>query len=100
MTWQRKPNRKDTMVAAFNNPSASGLSRAAGIAVGVESVKAFWVDVHFEGAQQGVIATTAHVSRDARRACAARKWPLDFARAAEAQKWARSMWRHAPQGLP
>ena len=24
------------------------------------------------------------------------KWPMSFAEAAEVQKWARTMWRHAP----
>jgi restriction system protein len=64
--------------------------------VGIETVKAFWSDVHFEGAEKGLIATTSSVSRDSKRLCEARKWPMSFAEAAEIQKWARSMWRYAP----
>jgi restriction system protein len=64
--------------------------------VGIETVKAFWADVHFEGAEKGLIATTSGVSRDSKKICDVRKWPMTFAEAAEVQKWARTMWRHAP----
>ncbi len=64
--------------------------------VGIETVKAFWSDVHFEGAEKGLIATTSSVSRDSKKLCDVRKWPMSFAEAAEIQKWARTMWRHAP----
>jgi restriction system protein len=64
--------------------------------VGIETVKAFWSDVHFEGAEKGLIATTSSVSRDSKKLCEVRKWPMSFAEAAEIQKWARTMWRHAP----
>jgi restriction system protein len=64
--------------------------------VGIETVKAFWSDVHFEGAEKGLIATTSSVSRDSKKLCEVRKWPMTFAEAAEVQKWARTMWRHAP----
>jgi restriction system protein len=64
--------------------------------VGIETVKAFWSDVHFEGAENGLIATTSSVSRDSKKLCEVRKWPMNFAEAAEIQKWARTMWRHAP----
>jgi restriction system protein len=63
--------------------------------VGIESVKAFWSDVHFEGAEKGLIATTSSVSRDSKKLCEVRKWPMSFAEAAEVQKWVRTMWRHA-----
>jgi restriction system protein len=64
--------------------------------VGIETVKAFWSDVHFEGAESGLIATTSSVSRDSKKLCEVRKWPMNFAEASEIQKWARTMWRHAP----
>jgi restriction system protein len=64
--------------------------------VGIETVKAFWSDVHFEGAEKGLIATTSSVSRDSKKLCEVRKWPMSFAEAAEIQKWARTMWRQAP----
>ena len=64
--------------------------------VGIETVKAFWADVHFEEAEKGLIATTSSVSRDSKKICDVRKWPMTFAEAAEVQRWARTMWRHAP----
>jgi restriction system protein len=64
--------------------------------VGIETIKAFWSDVHFEGAEKGLIATTSSVSRDSKKLCDVRKWPLTFAESADVEKWARSMWRHAP----
>jgi restriction system protein len=67
-----------------------------GNVVGVETIKALWADVSFEGAEKGLIATTSGVSRDGRKLCEIRKWPMSFAQAADVQRWARSMWRHAP----
>lgn len=64
--------------------------------VGIETVKAFLSDVHFDGAQKGLIATTSLVSRDGKKLYEVRKWPMSFAEAAEIQKWARTMWRYAP----
>lgn len=68
--------------------------------VGIETVKAFWSDVHFAGAEKGLIATTSSVSRDSKKLCRVRKWPMTFAEAAEIQKWVRTMWRHAPAMTP
>ena len=64
--------------------------------VGIETVKAFWADVHFEGAEKGLIATTSSVSRDSKKISDVRKWPMSFAEAADVRRWARTMWRHAP----
>ncbi len=64
--------------------------------VGIETVKAFWADVHFEGAEKGLIATTSSVSRDSKKLCEVRKWPMNFAEAEKVQEWARSMWRAVP----
>jgi restriction system protein len=64
--------------------------------VGIETVKAFWADVHFEGAEKGLIATTSAVSRDANKLCDVRKWPMSFAESDEVQRWARTMWRLVP----
>ncbi len=63
--------------------------------VGIETVKAFWSDFHFQGAEKGLIATTSSVLRDSKKVCEVRKWPMSFAEATEIQKWARTMWRHA-----
>jgi hypothetical protein len=49
--------------------------------VGVETIKALWADVHFEGAEMGLIATTSAVSRDGQKLCEVRKWPMSFAEA-------------------
>ena len=46
--------------------------------VGIETVKAFWSDVHFEGAEKGLIATTSSVSRNSKKLCEVRKWPMSF----------------------
>ena len=67
-------------------------------AVGIETVKAFWTDVLFERAERGLIATTAAVSRDSKKVCEVRQWPMSFAEGDKVQQWARSMWRLRPKG--
>ena len=64
-----------------------------GSLVDVEYVKALWSDVDFEGAQSGLIATTARISPDGKRVCEARKYPLAFAENEAVKGWTRSMWR-------
>jgi hypothetical protein len=66
--------------------------------VGIETVKAFWTDVLFERAERGLIATTAAVSRDSKKVCEVRQWPMGFAEGDKIQQWARSMWRLRPKG--
>jgi restriction system protein len=66
--------------------------------VGIETVKAFWTDVLFERAERGLIATTAAVSRDGKKVCEVRQWPMSFAEGDNVQQWARSMWRLRPKG--
>ncbi len=65
--------------------------------VGIETVKAFWADVHFEGAEKGLIATTSSISGDAKKLRDVRKWPMSFAESDEVHRWARTMWRLAPE---
>ncbi len=65
--------------------------------IGIETVKAFWADVHFHGAEKGIIATTSHVSRDSKKLCDVRKWPMSFAESDEVKRWAQTLWRHAPK---
>ena len=65
--------------------------------VGIETVKAFWTDVAFEQAEKGLIATTSSVSRDSKKICEVRKWPMSFAEGEQVQRWARSMWRLRPK---
>jgi len=66
--------------------------------VGIETVKAFWTDVEFERAEKGLLATTSVVSRDSKKICAVRQWPMSFAEGEQVQQWARSMWRLRPRG--
>ena len=66
--------------------------------VGIETVKAFWADVHFARAESGLIATTSKVSRDGKKTCAVRQWPMGFAEGDRVRQWARSMWRIRPKG--
>lgn len=63
--------------------------------VDLECVKAFWTDVDFEGAQSGLITTTARVSPDGKRIAEARKYPLSFAENESVRDWTRSMWRYS-----
>ena len=65
--------------------------------MGVETIKSLWADVHFEGADRGLIATTSAVSRDGQRLSEVRKWPMSFAQADDVRRWAGSLWRHAPK---
>jgi len=65
--------------------------------VGIETVKAFWTDVEFEQAEKGLIATTSLVSRDSKKICEVRKWPMSFAEGEQVQKWSRGMWRLRPK---
>jgi Restriction endonuclease len=67
--------------------------------VGIETVKAFWSDVHFEGAESGLIATTSSVSRDSKKLCEVRKWPMNFAEATEIQHWARTIYRECASAI-
>ena len=65
--------------------------------VGIKTVKAFYADVHFEGAEKGLIATTSSISGDAKELRDVRKWPMSFAESDEVHRWARTMWRLAPE---
>lgn len=56
------------------------------------------VDVVFERAESGLIATTAAVTRDNKAMCEARQYPLSFAEGDKVKRWSRSMWRLRPKG--
>jgi restriction system protein len=66
---------------------------AEGKLVKVETVKALWADVEYEGAQQGLIATTAHVTPGGKREADARGYRMGFVESRRVREWARSMWR-------
>ena len=53
--------------------------------------------MHFEGAEKGLIATRSSIPGDAKKPCDVRKWPMSFAEPDEVHRWARTMWRLAPE---
>lgn len=67
----------------------------AGQLVSVEYVKALWTDVHFEGADSGMVATTSRVSPAGKKVCQARGYNLSFAESEQVQEWAQTMWRYS-----
>lgn len=64
--------------------------------VEIETVKALWTDVLYEGAQHGLIATTSRIAPDGVKISRARKWPLGFSENKQVSHWAKTMWRHSP----
>src|SRR6266851_706323 len=60
-----------------------------GDAVAVQWIKALWADVTAEGAKAGLIATTSSVSKDGKKLCAARMYPLSFAENKQIVEWTR-----------
>jgi len=69
-----------------------------GDAVAVQWIKALWADVTAEGAKAGLIATTSSVSKDGKKLCAARMYPLSFAENKQIVEWTRGMWRYSWTG--
>jgi restriction system protein len=63
--------------------------------VKVEYVKALWADVHFAGAQRGLLATTSTVAPGGRKICEVRAWPLGIAENRDVSRWIKLLWRHA-----
>lgn len=63
--------------------------------VEIESVKAFWTDVHYEGAYRGLIATTSRVAPGGVATSVGRRWPLGFAEYQQVEHWMKQMWRHS-----
>jgi hypothetical protein len=68
--------------------------------VQVETVKAFWSDVIYEGAERGLIATTSRISPEGLKISRLRKWPLGFAQSEQVKRWVKTMWRHSPLNAP
>ena len=62
--------------------------------VTIETVKAFYSDVLFEGANEGVIATTGHIASGGKKVCQARKYNITFTEKDNVSKWATNMWTH------
>jgi restriction system protein len=68
--------------------------------VQIESVKAFWTDVHYEGAYRGLIATTSRVAPVGIASSVGRRWPLGFAEHEQVSHWVKEMWRHSVLSKP
>lgn len=64
--------------------------------VEIQTVKAFWTDMLYEGAHRGMIATTSRIAPGGIKVSRARTWPLGFAENKQVQHWVRTMWRHSP----
>jgi restriction system protein len=63
--------------------------------VEIETVKAFWTDVHYEGAHRGLIATTSRIAPGGIAVSVGRRWPLGFAQHEQVSHWVKQMWRHS-----
>lgn len=61
--------------------------------VSIETVKAFYTDVCFENAEQGVIATSSYIAPGGKKIVDTRKYNISFAEKAKVEKWARDMWQ-------
>lgn len=69
-----------------------------GDAVEIQWVKALWADLVAEGAEGGLIATTSTVSKDGKKLCEARRYPLTFAENRQIVEWTRGTWRYSWTG--
>ncbi len=59
--------------------------------VTIESVKSFYADVLFEGAQEGIIATTGYIASGGKKVCQVRKYNISFAEKINIKNWAKNM---------
>lgn len=59
--------------------------------VTIETVKSFYADVLFEGAQEGLIATTGYIASGGKKVCTARKYNINFAEKNNVFEWAKNM---------
>jgi len=63
--------------------------------VDIQTVKAFWTTVNDEGATKGLIATTSHLTRDAKDYCNVRKYRLSFAESENVKRWLKFLVEHS-----
>jgi len=59
--------------------------------VKIETVKSFYSDIEFEGANAGMIATTSKIVPGGKKVVAIRKYPLSFAENEEIRDWVARM---------
>lgn len=63
--------------------------------VSIETVKAFYADVIFENAQQGLIVTSSYIASGGKKIVDTRKYNISFAEKERIKKWAYSMWAYS-----
>ncbi|GAB3976006.1 hypothetical protein GCM10028806_34840 [Spirosoma terrae] len=64
--------------------------------ISIETVKAFYTDVLFEGAKNGLIATTGFISKGGKKVCDIRDYNITFAEKSSIENWAKNMWTFSP----
>lgn len=62
--------------------------------ISIEVVKSFYADVLFEGAKEGIIATTSYIAKGGKKITETRGYNLRFAEREKIKSWARKMWQH------
>lgn len=63
--------------------------------VSIETVKAFYTDVQFEDATNGLIATSSYIAPGGKAISNARNYNLKFAEAENVKNWGRKMWTYS-----
>lgn len=59
--------------------------------VTIETVKSFYTDILFEGAKEGIIATTGYIAKGGKKVVEARKYNVSFSEKEKIKKWAVQM---------
>lgn len=59
--------------------------------VTIETVKSFYTDVAFEGAKEGIIATTGYIATGGKKVVKARKYNIRFSERENIKQWANQM---------
>lgn len=62
--------------------------------ISIETVKSFYTDVLFEGAKQGIIATTSYIATGGKKVCKTRGYNIKFAEKENVKNWAKEMWTY------
>ncbi|OOG17961.1 hypothetical protein BWD42_11730 [Sphingobacterium sp. CZ-UAM] len=59
--------------------------------VTIETVKSFYTDVFFEGAKEGIIATTGYIAEGGKKIVKARKYNIKFSEKENVKQWTNQM---------
>ncbi|NVJ46441.1 MAG: restriction endonuclease [Cytophagia bacterium] len=62
--------------------------------VSIETVKSFYSDVIFEGAEKGLIVTSSYIAPGGAKIRDSRSYNLDFAEHDKVKQWAKNMWKY------